>query len=231
MFPSESFELATEQVDDILKLSGVTAGAVLDLCCGPGRHSIPLTKLGFDVTGVDLQPFLLGKARDYAVQENVTIEFIEQDMRVFKRAESFDLIVNMFSSFGYFSDPKEDFRVLENAYYSLKKGGRILLDLRGKEIHAMSYAETLSYERPNGDLIFQRTRTNDDWTSSTSAWVYVQGEQAHTYQMTYNLYSAAELRELLRKAGFGDVRVYGDLKGIPHNHAAKRLVVVAEKHK
>lgn len=229
MFPAESFVQATEQIQDIVNLSGITTGAVLDLCCGPGRHSIPLRKLGFDVTGVDLQSFLLGKARDYASKENVSIEFIEQDMLTFRRAESFDLVVNLFSSFGYFSNPEDDARVLENAYFSLKNGGWIVLELRGKEIHAMGYAETLSYEMPNGDLIFQRTATNDDWTSSNSTWVYVQGEHAQTYHMNYNLYSGAELRELLRKAGFRNVRVYGNLKGAPYNHNAKRLVLVAEK--
>lgn len=230
MFPAESFAQAIEQAGDIMRLSGTSKGAVLDLCCGPGRHSIPLRKLGFEVTGVDLQPFLLGKARDYASQESVRVEFVEEDMRAFKRVESFDLVVSMFSSFGYFSDPEEDFRVLENAYSSLKAGGRILLDLRGKEIHAMRYSETISHEMPNGDLVFQRTRTNDDWTSTISTWVYVRGEQAHAYQVIYNLYSGAELRGLLSNAGFRNVRVYGDLKGIPYNHNAKRLVAVAEKH-
>lgn len=230
MFPAESFVQATEQVQDIVNLSGITEGAVLDLCCGPGRHSVPLRKLGFDVTAVDLQPFLLGKARDYATKENVSIEFIEEDMLTFRRSESFDLIVNLFSSFGYFRNPEDDIKVLENAYYSLKNRGRILLELRGKENHAMGYAETLSYEMPNGDLIFQRTETNNDWTSSNSTWVYVQGEHAKTYLMNYNLYSGAELRELLRKVGFRNVRIYGDLKSAPYNHNAKRLVLVAEKH-
>ena len=229
MFPAESFRQAIEQSDDIVKLSGIRKGAVLDLCCGPGRHSIPLRKLGFEVTGVDLQPLLLGKARDYSAREAMVVEFVEEDMRDFKRAESFDLVVSMYSSFGYFRDPGEDFRVLENAYHSLRSGGRILLDLRGKEIHAMHYEETISHEMPNGDLVFQRTTTNDDWTSSTTTWVCVQGERAQTYQIIYNLYSAAELRGLLTRAGFCDVRVYGDLKGIPYNQDAKRLVVVAEK--
>jgi SAM-dependent methyltransferase len=229
MFPAESFEQAIEQVDDIVNLFGVTKGAVLDLCCGPGRHSVPLSKIGFDVTGIDLQPLLLEKARDYAIRENVTIEFIEEDMRIFKRSESFDLIVNMFSSFGYFSDPAEDFRVLENAYYSLKNGGRILLDVRGKEIHAMENVEDYSHEMPNGDLVFHRTRVTDDWTRTISTWAYVRGGQAHTYEITFNLYSGAELRELLRKAGFRDVQLYGDLIGAPYNHKAKRLGALAEK--
>lgn len=82
MFPVKSFEQATQQAKDIISLSGVTTGRVLDLCCGPGRHSVPLSKLGLDVTGVDLQPFLLEKAQDYASLENVTIDFVEEDMRI-----------------------------------------------------------------------------------------------------------------------------------------------------
>ncbi len=230
MFPAESFEQAKEQIDDIRKLSGVGTGAVLDLCCGPGRHSVPLAKAGFDVTAVDLQAFLLGKAEEYATRENVAIEFVEEDMRQFKRTESFDLIINMFSSFGYFENPKEDIKVLENASHSLRSGGRIVLDIRGKEIHAMENVENFSHEMPNGDLIFHRTRTNDDWTRAHSTWVYVHGERAHTFALTYNLYSGAELRALLRKAGFSDVQVYGDLKGAPYNHKAKRLVAVAGKN-
>ena len=229
MFPAASFEQAAAQVDDIKKLTGITSGTMLDLCCGPGRHSVPFTKAGFEVTGVDLQPFLLGKARAYATQEGVTIEFIEEDMRHFQRVESFDLVLNMFSSFGYFSDPEDDFSVLENAYDSLRSGGQVLLDLRGKEIHAMRFAETISSEMPNGDLVFQRTRNNDDWTRSITTWVYVHGDRADSFEITINLYSGAGLRNLLSKAGFRNVRLYGDLKGSPYDHHARRLVALAEK--
>ena len=161
MFPADSFEQAEAQIDNIKKLLGRTSGTVLDLCCGPGRYSIPLKKAGFEVTGVDLQSFLLGKAREYASRQNATIEFVEDDMRNFKRVQAFDLILNMYSSFGYFRNFEEDRRVLENAYFSLKSDGQILLDLRGKEVHAMRFTETVSSAMPNGDLIFQRTKTND----------------------------------------------------------------------
>ena len=51
-----------------------------------------------------------------------------------------------------------------------------------------------------------------------------------SFLISFNLYSGAELRALLRKAGFSDVHVYGDLKGAPYNHKAKRLVAVAGKN-
>lgn len=229
MFPEESFAQAKVQTEDILTLSGVDKGTVLDLCCGPGRYSIPLGQKGFTVTGVDLQPMLLKKALDYSNTENLNIKFIQEDMLTFRRENFFDLVISMFSSFGYFTNPEDNFKVLENAFYSLKKGGKILIDVRGKEIHAMANITDFSTTMSNGDRIFQRTEVNDDWTSTESEWVYIQGDKAHTFKLELNLYSGAELRELLYQAGFSDVNVYGDLKGSPYNQNAKRLVVLAQK--
>ena len=80
MFPKESFHQAEEQIDDILKITGVKSGAILDLCCGPGRHSVPLAQKGFQVTGVDLQSSLIGKAQEYSTNEGTNVEFIKENM-------------------------------------------------------------------------------------------------------------------------------------------------------
>ncbi|MDY6857585.1 MAG: class I SAM-dependent methyltransferase [Thermodesulfobacteriota bacterium] len=229
MFPEESFQQAKEQVDDIIKITGVRSGSVLDLCCGPGRHSVPLGKRGFLVTGVDIQQFLIEKAQKYSEKENVSVEYIKENMLIFKRPESFDLVINMYSSFGYFSDPEDDFRVLENTYNSLRPGGKLLIDVRGKEIHAMENVTEFSQEMPNRDLIFHRSEVNEDWTRSDAEWIYIRDGSAYKFKMSVNLYCGSGLRALLQKAGFSGVQVYGDLKKRPYNQNAKRLVVVAEK--
>ena len=229
MFTAESFETARTQIDGIKHLTGTDNGAILDLCCGPGRHSIPFAQDGFDVTAVDLDAFLLNKAEEYATREKVAIEFVNADMRDFKRSASFDLIVSMFSSFGYFENPEEDIKVLENSYDSLKPGGKFLLDVRGKEIHAMQNPETLSDEMPNGDLIIQKMSVDDGWAGTKTTWIYIQGEHAQSFEVTMNLYSGVEMKALLNKAGFSNVRMYGSLEGIPYNHRAQRLIAVGTK--
>ena len=120
MFPEERFVKAAEQVDKILRLAGFEPRTVLDLCCGPGRHSAQFAKRGFRVTGVDRSPFLLQKARQCAAAENLDIEWIEQDMRAFRRPEGFDLAVNLFTSFGYFDDDAENRAVLRNVLPSTR---------------------------------------------------------------------------------------------------------------
>jgi 2-polyprenyl-3-methyl-5-hydroxy-6-metoxy-1,4-benzoquinol methylase len=85
-----------------LKLVQPTGKDVLDLCCGPGRWSIPLAQSGFRVTGVDRTKPFLNRARADARKAQVRIEWVRQDMRDFVRPGAFDVALNMFTSFGYF---------------------------------------------------------------------------------------------------------------------------------
>jgi SAM-dependent methyltransferase len=123
MFPDQKFIQAEELLGKVLKLSGAKGRDVLDLCCGPGRFSIPLAKRKFRVTGVDRTAFLLDQAKRKAKTANVRIEWVQEDMRSFIRPESFDLVLSMFTSFGYFDDKDEDIQVLENIWTSHRLGG------------------------------------------------------------------------------------------------------------
>ena len=105
MFPVERLANAPDQVRQIVTLTGVQEGAVLDLCCGPGRHSVEFARQGFTVTGVDRSPYLLERARDHAAESEAGIDFVQEDMRAFRRPDSFELAVNIFTSFGYFENP------------------------------------------------------------------------------------------------------------------------------
>src|SRR5262249_13735032 len=126
MFSEDRFRLGEEQVPRILNLAGMSERhdlAVLDLCCGPGRHAIPLAKRGLRVTGVDRTRFLLDRAREGARLADVTIEFVEADMREFRRPRAFDLALSLLTSFGYFATDEEDSHVLRNVQASLGPQG------------------------------------------------------------------------------------------------------------
>ena len=85
MFPDERFAIAEEQIEKLVCLVRFEGTAVLDLACGPGRHSTALAKKGLRVTAVDLSAFLLQKARERAGAEKVTVEWGREDMRQFVR--------------------------------------------------------------------------------------------------------------------------------------------------
>jgi SAM-dependent methyltransferase len=132
-FSEDRFISADAEVGEFTKLTGKPFARVLDLGCGPGRHSIPLAKQGAQVTGVDRSPFLLEKARSRAEFEKLNIEWVQADMRSFIRPGEFDLVINLFTSFGYFGDVEEDLTVLRNVFRSLAPGGFFIIDVMGKK--------------------------------------------------------------------------------------------------
>ena len=108
MFSAERFAAAAEDVNQILALTQCDGGSVLDLCCSPGRHSVEFARRDLQVTGVDRSPFLLERARAYAAESGISMELVQEDMRNFVRPQSFDLACNLFTSFGYFKDEREN---------------------------------------------------------------------------------------------------------------------------
>src|SRR5580765_1059910 len=173
MFSEERFSAAGEEVNRIMALTQVSGGSVLDLCCGPGRHSVAFAQRGFHVTGVDRSSFLLDRARKYATESGVSVEFVQEDMRNFVRPASFDLACSLFTSFGYFKDEGDDLRVLRNIHQSLKANGTLVIEILGKERLARVWKDTMCTELADGSLVFQRPQIRDDWTRVQSEWTLV----------------------------------------------------------
>jgi SAM-dependent methyltransferase len=231
MFPDKSFAAAEEQVGYFSELTGSPFSRVLDLCCGPGRHSIPLARRGAAVTGVDRSSFLLKKAGARAESENLKIEWIPEDMRTFVRPGQFDLAISLFTSFGYFEKEEDNLSVLRNIHSSLVPGGWFIVDVLGKEILARRFAPSGVEEYPDGTMMMERREIIADWSRIRATWILIQNNQATRWVVNTALYSGQELASLLRNAGFKDVRLYGTWKGGPYDLNAERLIAVAAKEK
>ena len=230
LFGPERMEMAPQEVDQIVAMVDLEAGAaVLDLCCGVGRHSLEFARRGFTVTGVDRTAAYLQTARDAASAESLAVEWIEADARAFQRPAAFDLAINMYTSFGYFEDPAEDRRVAENLCASLKPGGALVMDLMGKERLARIFSPRSWNELPDGSLFLQEREIRDDWTWIENRWILVKDGQRRDFALGHRLYDGAGLRTLLMASGFESVALHGDLDGAPYDNEARRLVAVAQK--
>ena len=229
MFSKERIAAADEQVGKALALAKPTGKSALDLCCGPGRCSIALAKRGFSVTGIDRTKFLLDKARAEAKAANVRIDWVQKDMRDFVRANSFDLALSMFTSFGYFDDKQEDLLVLKNILASLKPGGVCLIELLGKEFLAKVFQPTISNLLPDGTVMVQRHEIFDDWTRVRNEWLLIKDTRVKRFRFHHTVYSGQELRDLMQRAGFVDVTLYGSLDGVDYGPHSERLITVGHK--
>lgn len=225
MFGERRMAAAPGEVDRVIALSGVAGGRVLDLCCGPARHSLVLARKGFEVTGVDRSPFLLDKARQLTAGAGV--ELVESDMRSFVRPGYFDLALSLFTSFGYLDTREEDLAVLRNVRASLKPGGVFLMDVTSKEYVIGQKTPTRWETWPGGELQVSHYDALPGWGRLRVQWLLVEGERARLFAFEQNLYSGQELQALLERAGFADVRLFGSLDGTPYDALATRLVARA----
>jgi SAM-dependent methyltransferase len=228
MFTAERFASAEAEVAELAKLTGSPFGRVLDLGCGPGRHSIPLARLGARVTAVDRSPFLLEKARSRAESEKLAIEWVQADMRSFVRPDAFDLAINLFTSFGYFGD-EEGLIVLRNVFHSLAPGGFFVIDVMGKEIIARGFAPSAVEKQPDGSTWVSTREIIDDWYRIRSRWFLIRDQKVTEASFNTALYSGRELADLLKKAGFEKVNLFGSLQGGAYDLNAQRLVATAMK--
>ena len=229
VFPVERVAAAPSQVTQLLALAGVTGGAVLDLCCGPGRHAVEFARRGFAVTGVDRSPFLLERARESALAAAVEVEWVLDDMRHFERPASFHLACNLFTSFGYFEREEDNLRVLGNIRRSLREGGALVMDMVGKEHLDRVGLAPRHTSFADGAVLVQQAHPNPDWTRLDNDWTLVQAGHSRHYRFQHHLYSGQGLQDRLESCGFTEVCLYGDLAGSPYTPEAPRLVAVARK--
>jgi len=159
----------------------------------------------------------------------VEVEWVQKDMREFCRSDAFDLVINMFTSFGYFENKDEDVDVLKNIHSSLRKDGFCFMDMAGKEWLAKNYQQTMSHENADGSLLIERHVISDDWTRINNEWILLRGNEAKKFRFSHTLYSGQELKDRLLMAGFSAVNLYGGLDGRPYDLNANRLIAVAAK--
>ena len=140
LFNEQRLSEAKDEVKNIVQLLKINQDdQILDLCCGIGRHSLELARQGFKVVGVDRTAFFINQAIQETEDKNLKAEFIVSDMREYCNPDQYNIIINMFGSFGYFENEDDSRTVVKNMYASLRPGGRFLIETMGKEILAREF--------------------------------------------------------------------------------------------
>ncbi len=108
LYEEADTNLAEQEVQQVVTLLHPQDGTrILDLCCGYGRHSIQLAQRGFQVTGVDISATQIQHAREVAENARVQLDFLVADARKLDFQGAFDVVLNMFVSFGFFKEEHE----------------------------------------------------------------------------------------------------------------------------
>lgn len=230
IFDEDRVRRGEREASELERLVGLERpGRILDMCCGPGRHAIPLAARGHQVTGVDSTRRYLETARKRAAETGVDVTFVHADARYHRSEPPVDLVLNLWSSFGHFSDPADNEAVLRQAHASLRDGGALVLHLRSRETYNARQTAERSWTEHEGTLYLEERHVADNWRRVRGRWIIVGDTGRRDLPYESWLYSGEELTTMLRAAGFRDVALYGDFRGAPYGQYAKHLVAVARR--
>lgn len=184
--------------------------ALLDMACGAGRHAIAFAKNGFKVTAVDLSQRLLSEAKNNSLEAGVKINFVLSDIQEYKADQQFDLILNLFTSIGYFENDEDNFAVIKKAHSMLKIGGYFVLDYFNKDYLLKNLVPT-SINSENGLKITQNRSILGDRVVKKIT-IEKDGSIDEFYE-SVRLYDYEELSRILIQTGFNIKKEIGDFYG------------------
>ncbi len=217
----------TRQETDFLaaQLEAGPGGAILDVPCGNGRHSIDLASRGFRMTGVDISPGFIAEARERQPE----IDWIEGDMRRLPWEGRFDGAFCWGNSFAYFDHANCNL-FLEAVARALKPGARFLLET-GAVADTLLPVFQPETTMKIGDLDFHAQRVYDAADGRMDiTYSFALGERKEVKAIHQWVHSAAEIGRMFRGAGLEPIAAFGGTNGEPFELGARRLILAGRRY-
>jgi SAM-dependent methyltransferase len=220
---------AKQLVEFIYKALELKTGQkVLDLGSGYGRNAIELIKKKLDVFCLDLSHVLIKMAKELALEKNLKLQVVRADMRYTPFKESFDVIVSLFTSFGYFEKEMDNLLVLKNVNNALKPKGLFLLDYLNVK-HSLFNMVPKDCRKDKGFSVIQE-RHFDSKNERIKKKITINGDSGiREYDESVRAYGLVELATMFAESELKCIASYGDYSGSPYTPDSPRLIMIGQK--
>lgn len=208
---------------------------ILDIGCGTGRHSLELSRRGYNVVGIDLSPSMIEKARKTAKEEKLNTDFRIADARDFNFGESFDLAIMICEgAFPLMETDEMNYSILRNAYLSVRPGGKMIFTtLNGLYPLFHSVKDFINQGEKEGRSLENRF----DLMTFRDHSVFEAEDDKGNKKLLYcneRYYVPSEITWLLKSAGFIRIGIFGaKLGAFSRNNKLTtedfEMLVIAEK--
>ncbi len=210
---------------------------ILDIGCGTGRHSIELTKRGYQVLGVDLSEPILKAARAKAQSQGLTIDFRRHDARELPFTAEFDVAIMLCEGgFALMETDEMNYEILRGAARALKSPGKLIFTTLNGLFPLFHSVEKFCAEVGGEDKATYRSDTFDLMTFRDHSNVSLEDDSGKKLELRCNerYYIPSEITWLLKSLGFTAIDIFGAKLGA-YSRSDKlttedfEMLVVAEK--
>ena len=209
---------------------------ILELCCGTGRLTLPIAKEGYSITGVDITPSMLEKAKTKAFKEGLEIEFIEADIRTLDLTDKYDFIFIPFNSIHHLYKNEDLFMAFKAVKNHLKEGGLFLLDCFNPNIQFIVEGEKeqkniAEYTTDDGReiVIKQIMRYENKTQINRIEWhYYINGKFNSIQNLDMRLFFPQELDTYIKSSGFSITNKFGSFEETPFNDNSEKQIFVCQ---
>ena len=218
----------------ILRREGLNPRTAVDLACGTGSVALLLARNGLQVVGVDLSADMLCQANQKAQEQNENVLFVCQPLQELSLNRGVDLAVCALDSLDYITDPEDCREAIRRVYRVLNPGGCFIFDVNTPEkLRAMDGQVFL--DEDDDVYCVWRGEFEEETNICTYAMDLFQ-RQGVTWMRSYEehceyAYSADQLKEYLRQAGFTHIEVYADRRFEAPGPGEQRIYIKARKGK
>ncbi|MBN2441013.1 MAG: class I SAM-dependent methyltransferase [Spirochaetales bacterium] len=214
---------AEEQVHLIIKtLHPSKNQRILDLACGEGRHCFPFHETGYMITGIDLSPQLIQSGK----RKYPDLDLRPGDMRNIKG--KYDIILSLFTSFGYFDDDRENEGVIESIGRALNPGGWFWIDFLNPGYIKQNLVADNEIILEDGTKVIEKRYIENETVIKE---ILFSGPVSKSrYQERVKLYTKEKIRLMLSGSGINPVGIFGDYTGSPWSVTSPRTIIYGRKN-
>jgi SAM-dependent methyltransferase len=228
--PLFRLERDRREVARLMDVIGAPSGArVLDVPCGQGRHAHQHAEAGFDVDGLDYSADLLAVARQRGT--SARLRYTRGDMRKLpsRWTGKFDVVLNLFTSFGFFANPADDRRVLAEFARVLAPGGMLVWHGGDRDGVMARFLARDWWHTNDGTLIAQERRFDALSGVMTVSSVWSGASANGSREHTIRLYTPTRLAELCAEVGLIVEQAFDGFTPMPLTRRSSEMLLVARK--
>ncbi|MEU3464283.1 class I SAM-dependent methyltransferase [Streptomyces sp. NPDC006733] len=232
-FYDQEFAARTHDIPFFLDQAIQAGGPVLEVACGTGRITLPIARAGIEVTGLDIMPSMLARARQRSQDEQLPVEWLEQDCRTIHSDRRFALVFSATNAMQHLHDLDSVVAFLTSARKVLRPGGTLILDVFNPDMAKLCRLPESPYRHKSvverdGTQLDVQARTSYDAATQVLRFTldYLSGGVCvRTKKVSMRCFFPEELAALCRLAGLDVVQRYGDYDQSPFTSTSPKQLL------